>query len=120
MSIINRSYPAQPIPGVNISKGNGKTRLVSIPTVTDRWLQQGVTEVITPLFESKDAATVSDPTRTSPMMGSITKPEAVCYISSTHFYFGFQSMDFFVYSVGMDSIGSSTSILCCLRPITRT
>lgn len=44
-------YLPQAILGVEISKGEGKTRLLGIPTVTDRLLQQAVLQVINARFE---------------------------------------------------------------------
>ena len=52
-SIREVEYTAQPILGVKIPKGNGKTRLLGIPTETDRMLQQAVSQVLMPHYESE-------------------------------------------------------------------
>jgi len=50
-SIVNRKYVPNAIRGVTLPKSNGKTRLLGIPTVVDRWLQQAVSQQLASKFE---------------------------------------------------------------------
>lgn len=50
-TIRTNSYVPNSILGVKIPKGKGKTRLLGIPTVVDRWLQQAVSQQLMVHFE---------------------------------------------------------------------
>jgi hypothetical protein len=49
--ILSGNYIPQPIRGKEIPKRNGKKRLLGIPTVVDRMLQQAVSRVLMPQYE---------------------------------------------------------------------
>lgn len=50
-SMKDENYSPQAILGVEIPKGNGKTRLLGVPTVKDRLLQQAVSQVLMQQWE---------------------------------------------------------------------
>lgn len=45
-------YQVSAIRGISIPKPNGKTRLLGIPTVVDRLVQQAIAQVLQPVFET--------------------------------------------------------------------
>ena len=50
--ILNESYEASPVRKVEIQKGNGGTRILGIPTVKDRLIQQAISQepILRPLL----------------------------------------------------------------------
>lgn len=53
LSIRERSYKPKPVLRVEIPKPDGGVRLLGIPTVVDRVIQQAISQILTKVFDSK-------------------------------------------------------------------
>ena len=51
--IKERKYQPKPVLRVEIPKPNGGVRNLGIPTVTDRFIQQAITQVLSPIFDKQ-------------------------------------------------------------------
>lgn len=51
--IRNKKYSPKPVKRVEIPKPDGGVRNLGVPTVVDRFVQQAIAQVLTPIYEPK-------------------------------------------------------------------
>lgn len=51
--LLSGTYKPQPVMGIDLPKSGGGTRKLGVPVVVDRWIQQAIHQVLSPIFEAE-------------------------------------------------------------------